>query len=358
MRDLTVAYDAGPVLTDLNLRVAKDEVVAVLGPSGSGKSTLLSAVAGFLRPTAGEIRIDGHVAADQRHSLPPEAREVAVVFQQHALWPHMTAREIVAYPLLRRGVDPSAAREQASGLLERLGLADLAARRPAQLSGGEQQRVGLARALARGASLYLFDEPTANLDTPLRAALADEIASRRREAGAAALYATHDAGEALAVADRVALLRDGRLTQLGTPREIYEEPVDVWAARLTGPASLLTAPVEWADRSSVVFRVDGLAIRVPAGSASLRGTGGKLLVRPDWTTLGGPLTGVVGHVAYRGALTDYRLRTSAGEVHVRQAGPPTAALGDTVTWTLHRAWVVGVEQVVGPAGIEPATKRL
>ena len=336
--DLTVGYAGKDVLFRLDLDVAADEVVAILGPSGSGKSTLLHAVAGFVHPTSGTVRIGGRVVADHRRAVAPHERDVALVFQHYALWPHLTALETVAYPLRRQGATVEEARADAAALLERMGMSALAQRRPTELSGGEQQRVGLARALARRASVYLFDEPTSALDAPLRASLQAELAGRRREAGAAAVYATHDAAEALAIADRVGLLRDGRLVQLDTPARIYSEPVDLWAARLTGPASVLSAPAEATEAGAATLCVDGVVVQVPAAGASL--DSGALLVRPEWTTLGGPLGGVVTWAAYRGPHTDYRLATSVGHVEVRGTGPPVARAGQRVDWTLHRVcWV-------------------
>jgi len=235
IRDLAVVYDGEPVIRGVSLTVEHGEVLALLGPSGSGKSTLLHAVAGFLTPADGVIRIGGETVAGEGPAEPPERRELGVVFQNHALWPHLSALDTVAYPGRRRGEGRAEARAEALAILDRFGIAHQAGgRRPAELSGGEQQRVGLARALARRPSLYLFDEPTAHLDTHLRGLFLDQLVTRRQEQGAAALYATHDAEEALGLADRIALLRDGRLVQLGRPEEVYERPVDLFAARLTG----------------------------------------------------------------------------------------------------------------------------
>ena len=233
---VSIAYGPTEVVRGLDLEVQRGEMLALLGPSGSGKTTMLSALAGFIPIRAGTMYMAGRLVADATHHEAPERRDVAVVFQSYALWPHLTALETVAYPLRRRGVGAVEARRRAEGILERLGIAALAGRRPAQLSGGEQQRVGLGRALAREASLYLFDEPTAHLDAELREHLGAEIAEQRRRAGAAAIYATHDTAEALALADRVALVRDGRVVQDGSPAVVYDCPVDMWAARLTGPA--------------------------------------------------------------------------------------------------------------------------
>ena len=225
-------------------------MLALLGPSGSGKSTLLNVIAGFISIRSGEIALGTRLVATPNRADPPERREVAFVFQDYGLWPHLTALDTVAYPLRRRGVRKEAARAQAQLILDRLGIGGLADRKPAQLSGGEQQRVGLGRALARQAVLYLFDEPTAHLDAHLRDVFLGVIAARRRETGAAAIYATHDAAEALGLADRVALLVEGRLIQVGTPaaalyrtgersgREADRSGVDLvrWGRAGTGPA--------------------------------------------------------------------------------------------------------------------------
>jgi ABC-type Fe3+/spermidine/putrescine transport system ATPase subunit len=340
-RAITVGYDTVDVLDGLDLCVAAQEVVAVLGPSGSGKSTLLSTVAGFIDPRAGEVLLDGEVVADGRRSVPPEARNVAVVFQSGALWPHLTAADNVAYPMRRRGTGVATARSRAADLLATLGLDGLAERRPAELSGGQQQRVGLARALARGAGLYLFDEPTAHVDGPLRAALLAQMAERRAETGAAALYATHDAEEALAIADRVALLRDGRIVQLAAPAEIYGRPMDLWAARLTGPASLLAARGQVEGPGMVSVRIGDDQITVAGGAApGCRNGAGVALVRADWARLGGPLPGVVEQTWYRGPHTDYRLASDAGTLDLREPGGPTAHAGERVGWELRQVWLV------------------
>lgn len=338
-RGLTVAYGAQVVLEDVDLDVADGETLAVLGPSGSGKTTLLYAVAGFVPPTRGEIHLAGEVVAAPGRFVDPEHRRVAVVFQHYALWPHLNALDTVAYPLRRAGSARATARREARELLARMDVADLAARRPAELSGGQQQRVGVARALARHAGLYLLDEPTAHLDTMLRERLADELARRRAETGAAAVYATHDASEALALADRVALLRAGRLVQVGSPAQVWDQPVDAWSAHLTGPASLLAGrvtpgPCLWLGGERVETAMEGLPA-VQSTEADV-----TVVVRPGWARLGGPLDGTVLRIAYRGPHTDHVLDTSSGEVVVRHDGPPRLAVGERTGWSLDRAWVV------------------
>jgi ABC-type Fe3+/spermidine/putrescine transport system ATPase subunit len=308
LRDLSVRYGGSPALSDVHLRLAPGEMLALLGPSGSGKSTLLHTVAGFNAPHTGEVWLDGVRVATPAHAEPPERRGVAMVFQNYALWPHLNALDTVAYPARRRGVSRARARREALAILERLQVAHLAHRHPSELSGGEQQRVGLARALARDASVYLFDEPTAHLDTHVRAMFLHELLRRRRDTGAAALYATHDAEEALGVADRVALLAGGRVVQVGTPEEVYHRPVDLWAARLTGPASMLDT------------------------------TAGRVLVRPDWACLGGDRTARVSEVWFRGPHSDYLLETGRGDLLLREPGRPRHVRGDRVGWTLRQSW--------------------
>jgi ABC-type Fe3+/spermidine/putrescine transport system ATPase subunit len=308
---VSVAYGPVTALDRISLAVQSGEVVALLGPSGSGKSTLLNAVAGFLSPAGGSIRLRQRVVADARRAEPPEHRDVGVVFQNYALWPHLSALDTVAYPMRRRGVPSAEARAEARRILSLLHIGQLADRRPGQLSGGEQQRVGLARALARQASLYLFDEPTAHLDTHVRGVFLDELVARRSATGAAALYATHDAEEALGLADRVALLNSGRLVQVGSPQEVYDQPVDMWAAQLTGPISVLEVPGQ-----------------------------GRMLVRPGWARFGGERSGRVEAVRFAGPHSDYQLSTALGQVVVRQSGPPQQEVGAEVSWSLERTWRV------------------
>lgn len=351
---MTVAYGTQAVLRDLDLSVNAHEVVAVLGPSGCGKTTLLHAVAGFAALSGGEVRLAGQRVSDPSGGIPPERRDIGMVFQHYALWPHLTALQIVAYPLRRRRETKPDAERQALALLDRLEIADLAGRRPTELSGGQQQRVGLARALARDAGLYLFDEPTAHLDTALRGVFAEELAARVAGTGAAALYATHDASEALAVADRVALLRAGRVLQYATPAEVYERPADLWAARMTGPASVLVTPVE-AGQTGWQARIAGETVGVAGAATVVASPKTAVLVRPEWACLGGQLPGTVERLSYRGAHTDYRLSTRAGTVIVRDPAPPRARRGEAVRWSLHRGWIIEGDAGNPTPGTEPSS---
>jgi ABC-type Fe3+/spermidine/putrescine transport system ATPase subunit len=334
-RELAVGRGAAPVVGGIELAVAPGESLALLGASGSGKTTLLDTVAGFIPPLRGRILLGGRPTSDPRHCEPPERRSVGVVFQHYALWPHMSVLDIVAYPARRAGSGRADARTAAAALLEKLGISALAQRRPAELSGGEQQRVALARALARRPALFLFDEPTAHLDAHLRALVLDEVARHRAESGAAALLATHDAAEALAVADTVAVLDSGRLIQTGPPREVYERPADLAVARLTGPACVVTARARPLDAATAEITIGAVTAAV-ACAAPPGGT--SLLVRPDWAELGGPFEATAARVRFRGPHTDYTLDTAAGRVDLRAAGPPRHAAGARLTWSLTRVW--------------------
>jgi ABC-type Fe3+/spermidine/putrescine transport system ATPase subunit len=247
--------------------------------------------------------------------VPPERRNVGVVFQNYALWPHLTARATVAYPLRRAGLSRAASELAATELLQRLGIEALAERRPAELSGGEQQRVGLARALARNPALYLLDEPTAHLDTQLRAAFQAELRRRQLGSGAAAVCATHDPGEALAIADRIALIIAGRVVQTGTATEVYEQPVSVEAARLTGAVSVLRSPTS-SDH--------------------------QLLIRPEWTNTSAQFSGRIKAIWFRGPYTDYLIGMGIDDILVRRPGPPQHRCDEQLAWGLDRAWTVPV----------------
>ena len=235
LRDLGHAYGPTQVLDGVSLEVAQGELLAVLGPSGCGKTTLLRALAGLLTPARGRIEIQGRVVAEGgRERVPCEARGVGLVFQEYALFPTLTVGDNLAFGLRRP--DP----DRVAGLLQRVGLAELADRRPAQLSGGQQQRVALARALAPAPAVLLLDEPFANVDAARRDELGALLRSTVAEAGVAGVLVTHDQEAALGLADRVAVLlpgpRGGRLAQLAPPEEIYRQPASWAVATLTGAA--------------------------------------------------------------------------------------------------------------------------
>ncbi|QGY30886.1 ABC transporter ATP-binding protein [Pantoea cypripedii] len=212
----SLCWSAGnlTILHDLSLTIPAGQTLALLGPSGCGKSTLLKLLAGLLQPSAGEIWIGGQCVASARHCAAPEARNLGMVFQDYALWPHMSVVQNVAFPLRMRGVKKTAARQQAEAALEQVGLAGFGDRKPAMLSGGQQQRVALARALVAKPAILLFDEPLSNLDRDLRETLAQTMAQLLRAAGITAVYVTHDREEANTLADRIIHLAQGQIVSV------------------------------------------------------------------------------------------------------------------------------------------------
>lgn len=221
-------------VSDVSLKVGRGELVAVIGASGSGKTTLLNLLAGFLTPAQGRVIIDGKDVS----AMPPERRDLGIVFQSYGLFPHMRAWENVAYPLKVRGMTLTERRRRALDALERVGMSNRADNAPRELSGGQQQRVALARALVFQPRGLLLDEPLSALDANLRVEMRDEILRVQRAAGIATLLVTHDQQEALSIADRVAVMRDGRLVQVAPPRELYDSPADEAVARFVGEANL------------------------------------------------------------------------------------------------------------------------
>jgi ABC-type Fe3+/spermidine/putrescine transport system ATPase subunit len=335
-RKVTIAYGAISVLDDVSLEVAQGETVALLGPSGSGKTSLLYAVAGLLSPSAGEIEIAGDIVTSDGISAAPEDRSIGMVFQNYALWPHLSAVQTVAYPLERRGLDRAEAQQQAMSLLGRVGISDLADRLPDQMSGGQQQRVGLARALAVQPAVYLFDEPTAHLDPGLRDDLQQELVA---QSDAAAVYTTHDATEALAVADRVAVLADGRIAQVGSPEEIYCTPLNRGVASLTGAVSTVSATVIAAVGDGYDIECGGTTIRV-RGHGRAIGEVVRVMVRPDWVICDGTIAGVITAARYEGPHTDYRIETSVGTVQVREVGVQRRQVGAATGIAIGDGWIL------------------
>jgi iron(III) transport system ATP-binding protein len=226
---VSVQYPTASALRDVSFTVARGEVVCLLGPSGSGKSTLLRLVAGVERPTSGRIAIDGVEVAGARAFVAPEKRAVGMVFQDFALFPHLTVSENVAFGL--RGLSKGDSAEKVAAMLDRVGLTGHARSYPHMLSGGERQRVALARALAPSPRILLMDEPFSSLDSRLRDHVRQETMDILRETKTTTIVVTHEPDEALRIADRIALLREGRLEQVGTPQDLYTRPATMFAAR-------------------------------------------------------------------------------------------------------------------------------
>ncbi len=304
LRGLTKRYGRSEALAGVDLDLAPGSFTVLLGPSGSGKSTLLRCVAGIERVSAGSIAFDARPVAGPRTHVPAEERGLAMVFQDYALWPHLSVVDNVRFALRRLRLGKVEAVARSTAMLSRVGLDGFAGRYPTELSGGEQQRVALARALVAGPGLLLFDEPLSNLDADLRERLRVEIATLTRETGATALYITHDQSEAFALADRIGVLDRGHLVQVGTAEDLYRDPATPFVAHFTGLAGELPGVVDRvAADSACTVRVDDLAIGARPGTGTSL-TGGqrvRVLVRSASTTIDdgaeGPTRPPVGPVA-------------------------------------------------------------
>jgi multiple sugar transport system ATP-binding protein len=266
LENITKVFSSDVVaLDDVSLRIPDGEFIALVGPSGCGKSTLLRALAGLEEVTSGIISIDGRDITD----LAPRHRDVAMVFQSYALYPHMSVRENLGYGLKVRRTPKAEARRRVEEVAGMLGLADLLDRRPAQLSGGQRQRVAMGRAIVREPKAFLMDEPLSNLDAKLRVGMRASLAQLHQQLGVTTVYVTHDQVEAMTLGQRVAVMRDGRILQVDTPQRLYEQPRDLFVAGFIGsPAmNLVQATVDGAHVSFGQFRVPLVAVRRPATSS-------------------------------------------------------------------------------------------
>ena len=295
LRGLECRFGDVVAVDGIDLDVASGEFVSLLGPSGSGKTTTLMMIAGFERPTGGHVIVSG----EDMSAIPPHKRDIGMVFQSYALFPHMTVAENVAYPLRVRGVPKAERRARVARVLDlvRLPSRDYGDRRPQQLSGGQQQRVALSRALVYEPRVLLMDEPMGALDRNLRAELQLEIKALHGRLDATIIYVTHDQEEALTMSDRIALFKDGKIEQVGTPRQLYEAPVSAFAARFLGEANLFD------------------------------GDGGPLMVRPERVQLTAPgqgrVSGRVRELVYLGPTLRAGVETPLGPFVVKapSAGP-------------------------------------
>jgi iron(III) transport system ATP-binding protein len=304
-----------PAVEGLTLAVEPGEVLALLGPSGCGKTTTLRLVAGFERPDSGTIEIRGRLVAGPRAALPPEARGVGIVFQDYALFPHLAVEDNVAFGLA--GLDRRARAPRVREVLDLVGLTGLERRFPHELSGGQQQRVALARALAPAPALILLDEPFSNLDADLRALMREEIGKILRATGTTAVFVTHDQEEAFTLADRVGVLRAGRLEQLDVPYTIYHHPATRFVAEFVGSADFLRGFV---NEEAIVTELGPVANpgSHPAGmpvDVMIRPDDIDFIPHPDGDVV------VVGR-QFRGSEHLYRLRLASG-VRVHSAQPST-----------------------------------
>jgi multiple sugar transport system ATP-binding protein len=261
-RALTKRFGAGENAVDgVDIETKDGEFLVLLGPSGSGKTTVLRMIAGLEEPTSGEIWIGGQLV---NHRTPRE-RRIAMVFQSYALYPHLTVYDNIAFPLKAQGVPRGEHEAKVGWAAEKFGIVRLLGRKPRELSGGERQRVALARALVRQPQVFLLDEPLSNLDAKLRASAREELQKFQKEIGTTAVYVTHDQVEAMALGDRVVIMDRGRVRQVGTPAEVYDDPADTFVATFLG-----SPPMNLLERDGVVlgFRPEHVRAGEPTGSAA------------------------------------------------------------------------------------------
>jgi putrescine transport system ATP-binding protein len=306
---LTVRYGTILALDRLDLTVGRDELFVLLGGSGSGKTTLLRAIAGFVRPNQGRIVLDG---ADLS-ALPPHRRPVNTMFQSYALFPHMSVAANIGFGLRQRGISRAETDRRVAAMLGLVKLDGFGARRPADLSGGQQQRVALARSLAPGPRLLLLDEPMSALDQGLRRETRAELVRLRRSLGISFVLVTHDQDEAMEMADRIGVMRDGRMAQVGSPAVLYEAPADRFVADFLGAANILPCVV---DGRSVVLPRLGVVVR--AARPGVAGPG-LLALRGERLHIGGErlpneVNGVVIDSAYAGDALAISVRLADGSV--------------------------------------------
>ncbi|MDP3135463.1 MAG: ABC transporter ATP-binding protein, partial [Burkholderiaceae bacterium] len=339
-RGIGLSYGATKVLRDIHLRVEPGEFFALLGPSGSGKSTLLRLIAGFAQHQSGELLVDGQDIT----GVPPHARNVGMVFQSYALWPHLNVWDNVAFGLVERRESREQIRSKTAAALELVGLGEYGQRRPSQLSGGQQQRVALARTNVIAPRLLLLDEPLSNLDKNLRVQMRDEIRHLQRKLGLTTIFVTHDQEEAMTTADRMAVLDQGVLQQVGTAAELFDFPVNRFVAGFVGTANLLEGRVLQAQGDTFGFDAQGVGVLGFPRSAQVLQPGPAVMafrphqveVRPagqarDESRLW--LQGQVEGAEFMGERTRYRVRVGqallvADQTHA--AGMPLIGAGQEV----------------------------
>ncbi|WP_404933141.1 ABC transporter ATP-binding protein [Nitratireductor sp. L15S-10] len=329
LRNLVKSYGKVEVLHGINLDVADGEFVVFVGPSGCGKSTTLRMIAGLEEISGGEI----HIGERLVNNLEPKERDIAMVFQNYAIYPHMSVRKNIGFGLRTSKLSKEAKDRRIDEVAAILGMTDLLERRPNQLSGGQRQRVAIGRAMVRDPAVFLFDEPLSNLDAQLRTQMRLEIKKLHQRVGNTIIFVTHDQVEAMTMADRIVIMKDGYIQQVGTPLEVYHKPANTFVAQFIGAPSMNMLPGNWAGKG--VKLGDGLGIDLPERSAP-EGTDVILGVRPDDLVVTGGkglFSGTVNIVEPLGADTLVYVGVNGHEVIAKASGREPPKAGDTVKLT-------------------------
>ena len=348
-RHVRLAYGKTEVLKDVSLDIAPGEFFALLGPSGSGKSTLLRVIAGFSRHQQGQVLVDGVDISP----LPPWQRQIGMVFQSYALWPHMTVWDNVAFGLVERKTDKATLQRKVGAALELVGLGSYAQRRPNQLSGGQQQRVALARTIVIEPQVLLLDEPLSNLDKTLRVQMRQELLAMQRRLGLTTIFVTHDQEEAMTTADRMAVLDQGVVQQVGSPMALYDHPVNTFVAGFVGTMNLLPGRVRARSGDTLMLDVDGIGeLRFPAPADVPAGDRLMLSFRPHSLRVDVPdvprdarcvwMPGTVEAAEFLGESTRYRVRVGSHALsvdHPHHVGSGRFAVGSAISLGLEPAQV-------------------
>jgi len=327
LRGLSKRFGGQTAVDDVSLRIEHGQLVCLLGPSGCGKTTILRLLARFTEPTAGEIVIGERVVSAPNRVLPPERRNVSMVFQSYALWPHMTVAENVAYGLELRKLDRATIAAKLAAILATTQLAPLAERYPAELSGGQQQRVSLARALIVEPDMLLLDEPLSNLDANLREEMRFEVRRLHQTYHYTTVYVTHDQSEAMTTADLIAVMNAGQIEQLGSPQEIYRQPRSEFVARFLGGSNILRGQA--LDAKSLAFAGssiechNALFVAGRAAAAAVRQHDIRLLPAASGASGANQLQGTVVRNVFLGATRDYIVEVAEG-VPLRITAAPEA----------------------------------
>lgn len=323
LTDITLSYGQTVAVPNLNLNIKEGELIALLGPSGCGKTTSMRAIAGLLTPTNGRIMIDGTDVT----RMPANKRGIGLVFQSYALFPHLSAFENVAFGLRLKKLADTEVRKKTEAGMATVGLTGYEARKPAEMSGGQQQRLALARSLVMEPKVLLLDEPLSNLDARLRLEMRNELQRVQKDTGITMVFVTHDQSEALALADRIVLMKDGKIEQLGTPAELYAEPKTAFAADFMGFEN--------------IFQVDGAALVSDIGRIPLDfDAPGKLLAwRPSGVVVGkGRHTGKVIASSFAGGHREYVLDSELGPIKADATiETPEVQIGQKIAFDLPRA---------------------